>query len=106
MLSEIFICADYYLLIYEIKEKIDSRTVDACVNAFEDDDCIHTQGADSAFIIADYWTKKLNCKVTFSNPSEPIFVIKKCDKFWNVLIGEKIGWIIVEDWLTIKKLNE
>ena len=52
-----------------------------------------------------YWSKELKTKITHSNLNEPIFVIGKEGKFWNVIIGERIGWIIAEDWLELKPLE-
>ena len=46
---------------------------------------------------SDYWSKELNSKVTYSNPEEIIFLMRKefvgYDEFWFVIIGEKVGWI-------------
>jgi len=59
----------------------------------------------SAETAVKFWSEQTNSKVTYSNPSEPIFLIKAEDFYWNVIIGEKIGWIIAEEWLGIKELN-
>jgi hypothetical protein len=53
---------------------------------------------------ANYWARRVSSKVMFSDPNEPILVLKKEEKFWNVIIGEKIGWIIVSDFTAIMPL--
>lgn len=55
-----------------------------------------------------YWSSYFKgSTVTYAKPNEPILVISKEseEKFWNVLIGEKTGWIIVRDWHDIKPLE-
>jgi len=42
----------------------------------------------------------------YSNANTPIFVISKSDDIWHVIIGEKIGWIVVRDWMNLKSLDE
>jgi hypothetical protein len=50
--------------------------------------------------------KELRTKITYSNPQEPIFVIKKENLYWNVIVGERIGWIIAEKWHNTKNLEK
>jgi hypothetical protein len=60
--------------------------------------------AEMAGETAQLWSQELNMKVTYSNPKEPIFVIEKKGKQWHVIIGEKIGWIVAEEFLEIQPL--
>ena len=55
------------------------------------------------------WSGRINSKIIFSSPNEPIFLIKmeqdaytQRTQYWNVIIGEKIGWIIVHDWMDVR----
>ena len=81
-----YICEKYYLLIYETKENAVAAP------------------SMAAAAWPEYWSKELNSRVSFSNPNEPIFLVKNEGKYWNVIIGERGGWIIVEDWLRLKAL--
>jgi hypothetical protein len=67
--------------------------------------------------------ESLGAKVVLSKPKDLIFVISK-EKFmadgmpflyanggkeiqlWNVLIGERTGWIFIPDWLELEEVNE
>jgi len=105
-----YACEKYYLLIYETK-KIAAwakATPSPCSawTAAEVAVAAETAVVAVVAVAAEYWSKRLNSRVLFSNPGEPIFLIKKEDKYWNVIIGEKIGWIIADDWLGLKLLNE
>lgn len=50
----------------------------------------------TAIDLSEYWSKELDCKVTFAEPGEPIlFVAAHKTKIWQkVIVGEKIGWIM------------
>jgi hypothetical protein len=69
------------------------------------------------------WSEVLKANISLSKPQDLIFVIskeifafknkgvgyavfgKEVD-LWNVIIGEKAGWILVPHWLNLKQLNE
>jgi hypothetical protein len=65
----------------------------------------------------DYWlrcyTANEGRKGFYCNPNEPIFVIEKTDRYgngpehqyWNVVVGEKFGWIAVPTWITMTELK-
>jgi hypothetical protein len=65
-----------------------------------------------------YWRNRTNGIVHGTKPNEPIFLIEETveefkhqtdtivAKFWHVIIGDKVGWIIVQDWLEIKPLRK
>ena len=99
-----FICKDYCLLIYETKDHATSAAVMAAA-AFGASAAV----AGVAKYYADHWSKPLKSKVLYSNPGDIIFFIRKEfvkeDEFWFVIIGEKVGWIIVRDWMKIEELN-
>jgi hypothetical protein len=53
---------------------------------------------------AQYWANKFKCKVWATRPNVPFLILDKRDKYWNVLIGDRIGWIIMRPWLTVKEI--
>ena len=80
-INDIAFCRDFPLLIYETKS-----IAERCARA----------GGDSATAsLAEYWSRETRTKVTYCLPGSPIFVLEKSDEFWKVIIGERVGWIIV-----------
>ena len=47
----------------------------------------------------EWWSVNLGMKVRCIQPNEVIFVFEKKGKFWRVITGEMIGWLIMKDWL-------
>jgi len=92
--SQFYVC-DWSLLIYETKDIAalpGNHTGKAAIETAEK---------------VKYWLERdLKSKVEYTQLNEPIFVLKKeeNDKFWNVIVGEKIGWIIAEEWMELKLL--
>jgi hypothetical protein len=60
-----------------------------------------------------YYAEILNNQVSFCESAEPIFLIKEDVlqkrigryRFWYVIIGECIGWIIIPAWLKMEIIN-
>ena len=110
-----YVCEDYFLLIYETKENaaagrampgwVDPAAVAVATAAVAGRLVLRGGVPLYGEAAAEYWSKRLNSRVLFSNPNEPIFLIKKEDKYWHVIIGERVGWIIAEDWIGIKELK-
>jgi len=97
MNNNFYICDKYYLLLFPTKElATKSKTQPLLKENF--------YSVQEAEFSARVWSKHFGSKVVFTSPKEPIFVIEKCDNIWNVLIGEKTGWITAEKWLEIKPL--
>jgi hypothetical protein len=89
--NKFYACPRFYLLVYETREAA------SCGEHM-------TVGDITPTTATNYLSTKTNSKVTYSKPGEPIFKIKEDGKYWNVIIGEKVGWIIVASWLEIKEL--
>ena len=89
-----YVCEKYYLLIYETKE--DASPPNPGFSAISD----HNRK-----YMSNIFSKELMSTVACSIPGEPIFVVEKEDKYWHVIIGERIGWIIVEDEAELKNLK-
>jgi len=56
-------------------------------------------------MLADWWSRKLDCKVRSSEPNEVFLCLEYEDKFAHVLFGEKQGWIINKTWLGIERVK-
>ena len=62
--------------------------------------------APQAKVAAGLWTNHFGSKVHYSKLGEPIFLIGAEGIFWNVIIGEHIGWIVAESWTGVGLLNK
>jgi len=88
-IDSFYVCENFCLLIYQTKEEA-SRP------------CRVSAMHPSARSV--WRNTELHTKITYSNPQEPIFVIKKENLYWNIIVGERIGWIIIEKWLGIREM--
>jgi len=98
--NQFYICEEYYLLIYETKAGA-IKAVDAVICRAD-----HPRANMAMLMEAQVFSKRLNLRVSYSQPNEPIFLIKAEEFYWNVIIGERVGWISVRDWHKIKKLEK
>ena len=53
---------------------------------------------------ASYWSNRLGKPVSYAERNIPLLVLKAEEKFYEVLSGDKKGWIIYEDWLEIREI--
>jgi hypothetical protein len=99
MENRFYICEEYWLVIFE-------KMVEPIVlNKYGKYKCgIKTTRQSAVEIGAQRMTRQLGMKVTFCEPKEPILVLQKNGIYWNVIVGEKIGWIVTREILNIKPL--
>jgi len=106
----LYTCNECFIFIFETKEKaIEANSLyeDAVSRTILIEEYAASSFVAEAKFATQYWTKRLGgTKVIYSNPKEPIFVVSREDKYWNVIIGEKIGWIIAEEWLELKEITD
>jgi len=98
-IGKLYKCSDHYILmIYPTREKAQALT------EFERDNCSSLGSARSA----GYWSKKLGCSVSYSEPNEIFVFLKeeiiKGERYINVLFGDKQGWIICKNWLRFERM--
>jgi hypothetical protein len=95
-----FYTCNYFLFIYETKEMAQEAA-----NWYDEGDAARPSSAWMSVwwitpsVGASFWSRILRSKVMCANPEDTIFVMSKEDKYWNVIIGEKIGWVIVVNGL-------
>lgn len=96
--NSFYVCEEYSLLIYETKDHAES--------AYKLEDYLASglKSINSATAVALYLSKKFQTKITVAGLKEPIFVIEKLENYWNVIVGEKIGWIATHESLQLKLL--
>ena len=94
--NQIFIAEEHYILIYPSE-------------AFAALSPGHVSGRrdyDLTIRALHSMAQSLNCKIHMSVPKEPIMLLRKSGIFWNVIVGEKIGWIIVRSWFKVRRLKK
>jgi len=96
--GKLYSCSEYNLLLYP--DKAAARQADAV--AFSCSSAVaHTR---SAAVDAGYWSAKLDKSVSYCNPLTPLLVLNADNRYAEVLVGDKVVWIINEDWLELKEI--
>jgi hypothetical protein len=112
--NKLHVCPGYFLIVYETENfahhAIETRkaTYNGEPSKFVRNrirEAIARDDLLAAILTADYWANKFKCKVWAIRPNIPFLILDKRDRYWNVLIGGKIGWIIIRPWLEIKEIG-
>ena len=88
--GKLYSCSKYFLLLYPDKDT--ASVVDHAATSSPD-------GRADA-----YWSKKFGKSVSYCNPKTPLLVLAVEEKYVEVLVGDKKGWIINMDWLNIQEI--
>ena len=91
--GKLYRCSEYFLSLFPNKET--AATAHAATTA---------GGTAEADATCAYWTRKLGKPVSFCDPETPLLVLSIKEEYIEVLAGDKVGWIINEDWLNIKEI--
>ena len=98
--SKLYKCLEYYLLVYPTVEK----AVAARVPAHHGTIASTTPGH-----WADYWSKRLDCQVRYSNPEDPMLFMEETkigqERFLRFLLPGFEGWIVWRDWLEFEEVK-
>ena len=99
--GKLYSCSEYYLLLYP--DKAAARHADdsafSCSSA-----AARWPGSTTAAVDAGYWSAKLDKSVSYCNPLTPLLVLNADNRYAEVLVGDKVVWIINEDWLELKEI--
>jgi len=99
--GKLYSCSEYNLLLYP--DKAAARHADAV--AFSCSSAVaRTTGSITAAVDAGYWSTKLDKSVSYCNPLTPLLVLNADNRYAEVLVGDKVVWIINEDWLELKEI--
>lgn len=91
--GKLYVCEEYYLMLYPDKKS-------AAIAAEAGTAPVHARvAADIA-----YWTRKFGKPVLYAELNMPLLILNVKEKYYEVLTGNKKGWIIFKDWLKIKEL--
>lgn len=102
--GKLYTCEDCYLMLYPDKD---------AVSTAEGIPSFHSSagGVQDAYPVgaccadADFWSNRLGKPVSYREKNIPLLVLKAEEKFYEVLIEDKKGWIIYEDFLNIKEIE-
>jgi hypothetical protein len=94
-IGKLYICEEFFLLLYPDQE---------AATAGRDARRLTTLDEATAAGQSTYWTKKLGKSVLYAKKNIPLLSLNNKEKYVEVLVEEKVGWIIVEDWLGIKEI--
>lgn len=90
-IGKLYICEKFFLLLYP-----DWKTANAAA--------VRTGSGGGTDAAAAYWSKWFGKPVSYIDKNIPILVLNK-EKFYEVLAGDRKGWIIYQDWLEIKEIS-
>jgi len=93
--GKLYSCSEYFLLLFPDKDTAAATTTAADLDPL---------AAAVTAIAAAYWTRELGKPVSFCDPETPLLVLSVKEEYIQVLAGDKVGWIINEDWLNIKEI--
>jgi len=99
--GKLYSCSEYILLLFPDKDTAAYEAAAAAVPAAQLPTCTHPSSWPAA---CAYWTRELGKPVSYCNPQTPLLVLSVKEKYIEVLAGDKVGWIINEDWLNIKEI--
>jgi len=98
--GKLYSCSEYNLLLYP--DKAAARHADDVAFSFSSA-VARTTGSDAA-VDAGYWSTKLDKSVSYCNPLTPLLVLNADNRYAEVLVGDKVVWIINEYWLELKEI--
>lgn len=96
-IGKLYICKEYYLMLYPDKETAYAE------HAATD------RAADFTAEAGAYWSAYLSNRFgkpfSYTEKNIPLLVLDSKENFYEVLAGDKKGWIIYEDFLNIKEIE-
>lgn len=91
--GKLYSCSKYYLMFYPDKDA--AVTASGRVVA----------APEEVISVTGFWSRELGKPVSHCNPETPLLVLRVKDKYVEVLVGERRGWIIFKDWLGIEEIE-
>jgi len=99
--GKLYSCSVHFLMLYPDKD----TAADTAAVPISQRNLLRGLLVDAAATtVAAYWTRELGKPVSYCNALTPLLVLSVKEKYIEVLAGDKVGWIINEDWLNIKEI--
>jgi hypothetical protein len=89
-IGKLYSCEEYYLLLYPYLDT--TRPAE-----------LYDEERDAS-IAASYWTRQLGKPVSYLEKSSPLLVLRAEKNFYEVVAGDKKGWITFKDWLNLREI--
>ena len=93
--GKLYVCEKYHLLFYP-----DPDTASAAERTSKPP----IRGGGNPAIFADFLSNRFGKPVLFLDKNIPLLFLNSKKNFYEVLTGDKKGWIIFKDWLNIKEI--
>ena len=102
--GKLYRCSEYFLSLFPNKETAATAHAATTAGGTAEAAASADGGTAEADATCAYWTRKLGKPVSFCDPETPLLVLSIKEEYIEVLAGDKVGWIINEDWLNIKEI--
>jgi hypothetical protein len=102
--GKLYICEEYFLLLYPDQEAAVPPAVARRSHAASAP-AVPAASADIAAARAAYWSSRLGKPVLYTEKNIPLLVLNREEEYIEVLVGDRKGWIIFQDWLVLKEIK-
>jgi len=98
-INHFYVSKEHFILLYETKEAAKEAT------AFYGDNSKYIYRTSLAYALrtTNYIEEKIKSKVKLVGKDELILLVRKEKRYWQVVVGENIGWIRTTGWPTFLK---
>ena len=103
-IGKLYRCSVYFLSLFPDKETAATAVPAAAVTATYAAAAATAEPATAA-AYASAWTRELGKPIGYCDPKTPLLVLSVKEQYIEVLAGDKVGWIIYQDWLNIKEID-
>lgn len=99
--GKLYICEEYFLMFYPDPETAAGGAPFTAPRAMP----VHRTSAPAARNDASYWSEQFGKPVSYAEKNIPLLVLNNKVNFYEVLVGNRKGWIIYKDFLNIKEID-
>ena len=98
--GKLYACEEYHLMLYPDQETAAARAqLQAVLTRAAEHPAATLANA------ASYWSNQLGKSISYTEKNIPLLVLNNEENFYEVLAGDKKGWIIFKDWLKIREIT-
>ena len=98
--GKLYVC-EIHLMLYPDQETAAAKAAAAAAAAAT---TIAAEALAATAAAAPFWSNRFGKPVFYIEKNIPILVLNSKEKFYEVLAGDRKGWIICEDRLNIKEI--
>lgn len=101
--GKLYSCEDYFLMLYPDQEAAFTAARAGTGGAPPPSTTGAAENA-AAERAAGLWSNRLGKPVLYAKKNIPLLILNNREKYVEVLVGDKKGWIIYQDWLELKEI--